>query len=354
MIPKLEFNQNIPVVSLLIAMKNEEKYISDCLESLFAQDYPAEKLEVLILDGLSKDKSREIVKQLIQGKIHYKLINNPQVIQSSAWNLGIEKSSGQIISIVSAHSILSKNYVSKAVDTFFRTGADLVGGPMNAIGENNIAKVISIATSSPFGIGGAKFHYTNKEEIVDTVYMGFCARELYETVGGFDEEMVRNQDDELSYRILDNGGVIVCNPEIESNYFNRASFRSLWKQYFQYGYWKVRVLQKHPKQMRIRQFIPPLFVFSLLLSIILTLSFNWGWLILILTTGSYLIANITASLNIAIKERKEYLVFLPGTFVIIHLSYGLGFLIGLIKFLNRWSDTKGLVPNFPKKGVIND
>jgi glycosyltransferase involved in cell wall biosynthesis len=346
MILEIKPPQYYPTVSLLIAMRNEEKFIAGCLESLLSQDYPSERIEVLILDGMSTDNSREVVEKLIEGKSQFHLLLNLKVIQSAAWNLGIEKSHGEIVTIVSAHSILANDYISNAIETILRTGADLVGGPMTSIGEDNIAKVISIATSNPFGMGDARFHYTNKEEIVDTVYMGFCYRKLYEKIGGFDEEMVRNQDDELSYRILDHGGVIICNPEIKSQYYNRTSFRSLWKQYFQYGYWKVRVVQKHPKQMRLRQFVPPAFAGILIGSLLLTLSFVWGWILLAMVTGSYLVANLIATCISDAKKGWLYLILLPFTFSILHLSYGLGFLAGLTKFWYRWGDKKGKVPVF--------
>jgi len=340
----LKLSQNSPTVSLLIAMRNEGKHISDCLISIFSQNYIPENIEVLIMDGMSTDNSCEEVEKLIEAKNLYQLIKNPKIIQSAAWNLGIEKSHGEIVTIVSAHSILASDYISNAIETLQRTGADLVGGPMIAIGNNKIAKTISIATSNPFGMGGARFHYTDKEEIVDTVYMGFCSRNLYTEIGGFDEEMVRNQDDELSYRLLDHGGMIICNPKIRSQYFNRATFRSLWKQYYQYGYWKVRVLQKHPKQMRLRQFVPPIFVGALVGSLFLALSFHWGGVLLAVVSASYVLANLTSSLMTAAKKGWKYFFLLPITFSILHISYGFGFLIGLFKFWNRWGDKVGKVP----------
>lgn len=224
----------------------------------------------------------------------------------------------------------------------------MVGGPMTALGDGKVAKTISIATSTPFGIGGGRFHYTDREEIVDTVYMGFCSRNLYLAIGGFDEEMVRNQDDELSYRILDNGGKIVCNPEIKSQYYNRATLKSLWRQYFQYGLYKVRVLQKHPRQIRIRQFVPPVFVFALLISlyfVILPSTRPFASIIPLL----YLLVNFCASLITASKLGWEHLYLLPVTFAILHLSYGLGFLAGFFKFWNRWGDKVGKIPVLSKE-----
>jgi len=339
-------SRELPTVSLLVAMRNEEKNIGDCLISIFNQDYPASRIEVFIMDGKSTDHSWDIVQRLIQNKDNYCLINNPKISQSAAWNIGIEKSHGDVVSIVSAHSVLAPDYVSKAIETSIRTGADLVGGPMVAKGETRTSKAISIATSHPFGIGGARFHYATAEETVDTVYMGFCRRELYMKIGGFDEEMVRNQDDELSYRILDYAGRIVCNPEIKSQYFNRATLKSLSKQYYQYGFYKVRVMQKHPSQMRTRQFIPPIFVLGLIGSALLSAFLTWGWITFAIIALSYLSANLIASAAIAKKMGWLYFPLLVVVFCILHLSYGSGFLVGLIKFSNRWNDRIGKIPNF--------
>lgn len=334
-----------PIVSLLIAMRNEEEFIASCLTSIFDQDYPAEKMEIFVIDGKSTDASWKIVERLIRGKNNCYLLSNSKVIQSAAWNLGIQRAGGNLITIVSAHSILAPDYVSNAVETYLRTGADMVGGPMTAFGVTAVAKAISIATSNSFGVGGARFHYADKEEIVDTVYMGFCSRSLYLSVGGFDEEMVRNQDDELSYRILDHGGKIICDPNIRSKYYNRATLKSLWRQYYQYGYWKVRVLQKHPKQMRLRQFVPPIFISALIISAFMF--FVPGvWILSLTVPILYMLINLCSSVWTGRDAEWRYIPLLLLVYAILHISYGLGFLRGLVKFANRWNDRVGQVPFF--------
>ena len=169
---------------------------------------------------------------------------------------------------------------------------------------------------------------------MDTVYMGLCHRSVYERIGGFDEEMIRNQDDELSYRLRKAGGRIVCNPQIRSYYYNRAGLASLWKQYFQYGWYKVLVLQKHPRQMRPRQFAPPTFVLALIVSGLLALILITRPLSLVIPS-LYLLANLAVSFRIAFMRGWKYLFLLPVVFAILHLSYGIGFLGGLFRFWNR-------------------
>lgn len=339
---------SLPKVSLLVAMRNEAGYIERCLHSLIIQDYPVELLEVYIYDGQSTDNSWKVAEQILEGRSHYYLRPNHEQIQSEAWNKGIIESSGDVIGIVSAHAELSPKYVSSAIEVLQRTKADMAGGPVRAQSENYVGKVISLAMSTPFGVGSAVFRYTNKEQETDTVFMGLCKRSMYMKMGGFDAEMIRNQDDELSYRLLDHGGRIICSPSIRSVYYSRSSLGSLWRQYFQYGFWKVRVLQKHPRQMSLRQFVPPLFVLSLIVSIILlpipfsACPLHPSFIIPLM----YLISNITASIYTACKRDWSTLPLLPLVFGILHISYGLGFLIGLVKFANRWGDKIGKVPSF--------
>jgi succinoglycan biosynthesis protein ExoA len=329
-----------PVVTLIVAMRNEERHVARCVQSLRDQDYPAERLEVLFMDGRSTDATRDIVAKMIAGRAGFELVDNPGIIQSIAWNLGIERARGDLVGIVSAHSELAPDYVTRAVETLERTGADLVGGPARAESETVVGEAIALAMSTPFGVGGAEFRYATEESEVDTVFMGVCKRALYERIGGFDAEMVRNQDDELSYRLLEHGGRIVCNPNIKSVYRNRATLRSLWKQYFDYGRWKVRVMQKHRNQMRPRHFVPPLFVSTLGASALVPPA-------LFAFAGLYGSATMAMSLLIAARNRRvDVLPYLPAAFAILHVGYGAGFLKGLYQFRDRWSDRASRAPKF--------
>lgn len=332
---------SVPHVTLIVAMRNEQKHVARCVESLLAQDYPRDRLEVLFMDGRSTDDTRDIVSRLIADRPEFALVDNPGKIQSLAWNLGIERARGDLIGIVSAHSELAPDYVTQAVETLERTRADLVGGPARAESETVVGEAIAMAMSTRFGVGGAEFRYAQQENEVDTVFMGVCHRALYERIGGFDPEMVRNQDDELSYRLLENGGRIVCNPRIRSVYRNRATLRSLWKQYFDYGRWKVRVMQKHPAQMRSRHFIPPAFVSTMALSAAIPPVFA-GF------ATVYGTATLAISASISLRKRRlDVLPYLPAAFAILHVGYGAGFLRGLLQFRERWGDTSSSAPRIP-------
>lgn len=318
------------MVSLLVAMRNEAPNIGQTLASIFNQDYPADRLEVRVYDGDSSDGSMAVAEALCAERPMASVFRNPRIIQAAGWNLGIDEAQGEILSIVSAHCELEADYVSTAVETLERTGADMVGGPVRAIGQGNVGEAVAIATSTPFGAGNARFHFTKVEEEVDTVYMGFCRRETYRRLR-FDEEMVRDQDDEFSYRLLDEGGRIICNPAIRSSYQNRSTLRSLWSQYYQYGYWKVRVMQKHHRQIRLRQLIPPAFVAGVAGAGLIAPFNVVGRVALAGILASYGIANLGASLA-AGRSRLRLIPYLPVTYATLHFAYGSGYLAGLVHF----------------------
>ena len=339
---------NPPFVSLVLPVRNEEKYIDSCLQALVSQDHPHDKFEILIADGQSTDRTRDLIEKYKSAFPNIYIFDNPGLIVPTGLNILIRQAKGQFIVRVDGHTVIAPDYIRQCVLALTASGAENVGGKMTAKGSNVFGKAVAAATSVPFGIGNARFHYSEKEEFVDTVYLGAWPIHVFKKIGLFDEELVRDQDDEFNYRLRSSGGRILLSPKINSSYTVRSSPLSLWRQYFQYGFWKVRVLQKHPKQMSLRQFVPFLFVSAITLSLILTLLFNWGWVFLVSLVGFYLAANLLASVLTFNKYRleKELLSFLPLAFSIIHIGYGCGFLLGLFRFLNRWKDRTGIVPGY--------
>ena len=323
-----------PRVTLIVAMRNEEPFIEACLASITSQDWPAEDLEILVYDGQSTDRSREIVERVATSHPNVVVSNNPKRIQAAAWNLGIDTATGDIIGIVSAHCALTPDYVRTAVETLERTKADMVGGPMRAQGDGYVARAAALATSTSFGVGGAKFHYATKEGPVDTVYMGLCRAEVYRSLK-FDEQMVRNQDDELSYRLLDRGGTIVLNPAIKSVYYGRATWSGLARQYREYGFWKIQVMRMHPRQARPRHLAPAALVGGLALTGVATLAGSpFGRFLFGAGLVSYVIANLAST----VRATRAEPVLAPGVsaaYLTIHLSYGSGFLMSLVSELVR-------------------
>jgi glycosyltransferase involved in cell wall biosynthesis len=321
-----------PSVTLIVAMRNEAASIEACLGSILAQTWPADRLEILVMDGRSTDDSVARAERMLAGRPLARVVDNPGIVQAAGWNRGIDLAVGDNVGIVSGHAELADDYVESAVRVLNETGATMVGGPVVAVGEGPVGRAVALATSTPFGVGGARHHYLTERAEVDTVFMGFARRSDYARLR-FDETMVRNQDDELSYRILDEGGRIVCDPSIRSRYRNRATFRSLWLQQFAYGEWKARVLQQHPRQIRIRHVIPAAFVSTLALSAMLAPVVAPARSVLVAAVGAYVVADVGASLS-AIRRRSSPrgvrgLLTLLIVYPIIHFAYGLGGLAGL-------------------------
>lgn len=334
------FTNAPPCVSVIMPVRNEAAFIRRSLGALLAQDYPKEQMEIIIADGMSTDDTRQIIEEIKnETKIPIVVVDNTKGIAPSGLNCALNESKGEIIVRVDGHCEIEPDYISNCVAHLQADKADGIGGPIQTIGETFRAQVIALAMSSTFGVGGSAFRTINDREMpVDTVAFPGYTRAIIEKAGLFNEELVRNQDDEYNYRIRKLGGRILLSPDIRSRYYSRSSFKSLWRQYFQYGYWKVRVLQLHSRQMSLRQFVPFVFVASIIVLSGLAVFSVYGRWLLALLLGSYLLANLVASLLTAIKTELKFFPLLPISFAILHFSYGWGFLIGLIAFRNKWRE----------------
>lgn len=323
-------------VTIIMPVRNEGAFIRNSLDAVLNQDYPAELLEIIVADGMSDDDTRALVRELMDSHPNLKMIDNPSRIVPTAMNLAIRAARGEVVVRADGHTLIAPDYVTECVSALRWSPADNVGGPMRALGEGWFGKAVAAATSSRFGVGGARFHYSKSEEWVDTVYLGAWRREMFGRIGLFDEEMVRDQDDELNYRLLNRGGRILLSPRIRSSYTVRGTPRSLWRQYFQYGFWKVRVMQKHPRQIRLRQLAPPAFVAALILSAAAAWSVPgavpiWGTVPL-----GYAAMSAAASVSAARRSGWSVIFGLPLAYAVIHVAYGLGFLAGLARFMTKW------------------
>lgn len=310
---------------------NEAEFIAQSLGTVLAQDYPADRLEILVVDGGSTDTTRAIVQQLMADHPHLRLLDNPGRIQAAALNIGIRAAAGEIVVRVDGHTLVASDYVRRCVELLVEGRADNVGGMMRGQGKTVVGQAVAVATQSPFGIGGSKFHYTSQEQFVDTVYLGAYRRQTLLDLGLYDETLPINEDYELNYRLRQAGGKILLSPHIRSVYVPRASLAALWRQYFRYGRWKVRTLQKHPASLQWRQTVAPLFVAVLILSGLVSLLWPPALAVLVITGAVYLLANLLASTIAAGRAGWRYLPILPIIFASIHLAWGLGFWTGLLR-----------------------
>jgi glycosyltransferase involved in cell wall biosynthesis len=332
-----------PTVSVILPVRNEASFIDRALLSVLAQDYPADRVEILVADGDSTDGTQAIVRDIARrapGRL--RLIDNPDRIVPTGLNAAIEVATGEVIVRVDGHCEIAPDYIRRAVDRLSRDGVECVGGRLDTIGETPRARVVAAAMSASFGVGGSAFRSGGAmSSLTDTVAFPAITRAALQRAGPFDEELIRNQDDEYSYRLRRLGGRILLANDLHATYYSRATLRGLWRQCRQYGYWKVRVLQKHPWQMRLRQAVPALFVASLGISlglIFLTTS-RAAMLLPALMLVSYFTAAITASWRAARRSARgwrELLPWLPLTFATMHVAYGIGSLVGLVAFWRRW------------------
>lgn len=323
-------------VSIIIPCRNEGKFIGKCLDSILEQDYLKDKIDVLVVDGMSTDKTCEIVKKYAQKSNTVKFFDNPKFTTPGGMNIGVREASGQVIVIMGAHTIYTKNYISKCIIYLNQYHVDVVGGLIQTLpgAETLKAKAIALVLSSPFGVGNSYFRTGIKEpKFVDTVPFGCYRREVFDKIGFFDEDLIRNQDDEFNLRLIKSGGKILLVPDIVSKYYARDKFLKLWNMYYQYGYFKPLVVKKVGGVLTWRQLIPGIMVSSMLILVIGAFFNRYLFLLFLSEAGIYLIVNFVFSLALAMKNGISLLFFLMISFIVLHFSYGIGYLKGVIDFM---------------------
>ena len=329
-------------VSIIVPCRNEVSAIAATVDSIRSQDPIDGDFEVIVADGMSDDGTRDILARLTAADPRITMVDNPEGIVSTGLNRAIRQAQGKIIIRMDAHTIYARDYVRRCVEVLNEAHADNVGGPWVARGGGIVGRAIAAAFGSGFAAGGARSHDCQYQGIVDSVYLGCWRREVFERVGFFDEELVRNQDDEFNLRITRQGGTVWQSPRIKSVYSSRSSLRGLFKQYLQYGYWKVRVLQKHKIPASVRHLVPAAFLLALAGLPVVALWFEvvwwfWGGLL-----GLYMTLLLLASIVTASRQGSELLLYLPLVFACFHIGYGLGFLHGILDFvmLRRGGDSR--------------
>jgi len=305
-------------------VRNEASLIRCSLEAVLAQDYPADRIEVLVVDGESSDETVPLVQAVAANDARVRVLSNPDRIQARAMNIGLDAARGEVIVRVDGHTIIAPDYVRRCVALLRTTGASNVGGPQRCVGVTAWGRAIAAAYRSPFGVP-SRFRISRQAGYVDTVYMGAWPRDVFERAGRFDETLAVNEDYEHNYRIRRAGGRIYFSPDVGSAYYGRQTPGALWWQFFRYGGGKLQVLLRHPASARPRHVVAPAFVAAAVGGAILAplhrrMARLWGGVLL-----GYAVANVMASVRVAAREGRGLLLRLPVVFACMHVGWGAGF-----------------------------
>lgn len=325
-------NKRLPFVSVLLVTRNEQAYIEKALMSLINQTYPKDKYEIIIIDGESDDNTLNIVKKLIElyrtNTFDIRIINNSKHILSSGWNLGIKNSKGDYVVRIDAHAEANSDFLKENVKTILDVkDAVCVGGKLFTMSDEGGDEIISKVLSSPFGVGNSSFRVSQTAGYTDTAVYGMYRREVFDDVGLFNEQYVRNQDIEMHARIRASGGKFFFNPNISCVYYSRNTVSKMIKQAFGNGKWNMVLLKNHNSALRLRHLVPFVFVLFLIISSLLGFFINSVWmfeigvLLLHLLLGLYAANKKTDKLSETLK--------MPFLFFLLHISYGMGYLAGL-------------------------
>jgi cellulose synthase/poly-beta-1,6-N-acetylglucosamine synthase-like glycosyltransferase len=331
-------------VSIIIPCRNEEKFIWNCLDSIIKQDYfrfgsqVKENSEILVVDGASEDRTKEIVKnfQISNSDFQIKLLDNPKKIKPCALNIAIKSAKGDVVIVMDAHAGYQDNYISKCIEYLEKYKVDNVGGIIKTRpAENTLtARAIALCLSNFFGAAGSVFRVGSKKpRLVDTVFGGCFRKEVFKKIGLFNENLVRSQDMEFNLRLKKTGGKILLAPDIVCYYYPKPTLGEFFLHNVQDGIWAIYPLKFVKTSFKLRHYIPLIFVLGLFFSLILSIFSILGKILFILVFGTYLLFSLFFSLNIALREGLRYFFIMPVVFFIRHFGYGLGSLWGVVKVI---------------------
>jgi glycosyltransferase involved in cell wall biosynthesis len=324
-------------VTVIIPCRNEKNYIRECLNSLIDQNYSKKNFEVLVIDGMSNDGTREIIKEFIDNYSFIRLLDNHKKFIPFALNIGIKESKGDVIVRMDAHAKYEKDYISKCVKYLKKYNADNVGGIIKTIPEKDTltAKSIAFCLSSAFGVGNSVFRVGSKKiKEVDTVFGGCFRKEVFEKIGLFNENFIRSEDIEFNLRLRKSGGKVILVPDIKAYYYPKSNFKDFFLHNVEDGSWCTYRLKFLKKIYYPRHYIPFFSILVIIALLLLSLFFPLARIFLFSFILIYLLTSFYYSVKIALREREwKYIFLMPVAFFLRHLGYSLGSIIGVKKML---------------------
>ena len=339
-----------PLVTIAMPAYNEEHYIEACIRSVQAQDYPAERIEILVADGRSTDATREILAGLAEDDPRIRIIDNPERLQAAGLNQIIREAHGDVIVRMDVHCEYSPTYVRSCVETLERTGADNVGGAQRARARSAFQKALCAALTSPLGVGGARYRSADEEGFVDTVFLGAFRRRVFESIGLYDPNAITNEDAELNQRLISAGGKVFLSKDIEVHYYPRDSFRTLAKQYYKYGRGRARTLLKLGTFLSVRPMVP----FLMVVGGAAMLALPPLWPVAPLAAGAYLLATGAEAIRVSRGLGPAAVPRVWAIFPVLHVSHGIGFAAGLLRYLRDpdWGAVEMLAAHDPRRAHL--
>jgi GT2 family glycosyltransferase len=324
------------MVSAIIPCRNERAYIRACLESVINADYPRDRLEILVADGMSSDGTREVIDEFARRDPRVKRLDNPKRILAAAWNTGIRAARGEVVIALNAHTVFPPSYIPTCIAHMEQyPDAAYVGGVVKTLPQHDTAvgRALALAVSHPFGVGGSRFRTGADAPMwTDTAAFGGYRRSLFDEIGLFNEELVRSQDMELHLRLKKAGKRILLVPAMVGEYYTRTKMSAYLRYCFINGLWLTLPLRYSPYMLSMRHLVPMAFVLALLTTGLAGFADARAWWITATTAALYLAANLSAALTIAVKRRDvRYLLTMPPAFAALHVLYGTGTLVGLVQ-----------------------
>jgi GT2 family glycosyltransferase len=319
----------LPLVSVVIPIRNEREFIADLIASVHAQDYPSDRIEVIVADGMSSDGSREVLTSLQKADPRLIVVDNPQRIVSYGLNAAIARARGEVVIRIDGHTVVESDFIRQNVALLHEhPEAWSVGGPIRHIGRTTFGDAAALAMSHPLGVGNALHRYPDYEGYAEGTAFPAIRRWVFDRIGLFDERLVRNQDDEFNYRINRAGGRVYVSPRVRYRYFVRSRVKQLFRQYFQYGFWRIPVMRKHGRPTTLRQVVPTIF-FTVCVIFALVGFLSRSPVIALALPVMYAVALCLVAARVATKERLGIAIRVPLAMFAMHAGYGIGMGYGL-------------------------